>query len=159
MYVPMRALSFEEFPCRSACLAAVACLVSVWPGIAGFAAATTFVKASPDNGVDVSINGVENEDWGCGAAFFDYDGDGLMDVHETGTGIYVSPTDTGSDPQAADSDNDGIDDGSEVANGSDPNLFDLPTGVPVGRYTAAITALLLSWMGCAALGRRNRRAS
>ncbi|MFP6872140.1 MAG: hypothetical protein VCA55_01415, partial [Verrucomicrobiales bacterium] len=44
----------------------------------------------------------------------DTDGDGLLDIHETGTGIFVSATDTGTDPRNADSDGDGWNDGDEV---------------------------------------------
>jgi len=50
----------------------------------------------------------------------DSDGDGLADWVETGTGIYVSPWNTGTNPQLADSDGDGANDGSEVAAGLDP---------------------------------------
>ncbi len=51
----------------------------------------------------------------------DDDGDTLLDVYETDTGVYVSPSDTGTDPLSLDSDADGFDDGEEVAAGSDPN--------------------------------------
>jgi len=51
----------------------------------------------------------------------DADNDGVLDVYETGSGVYVSPTDTGSDPGDPDSDGDGYADGAEVAQGSDPN--------------------------------------
>jgi hypothetical protein len=51
----------------------------------------------------------------------DDDGDGLLDVVETNTGVFQSPGDTGTDPTAADSDEDGFDDGIEVSAGSDPN--------------------------------------
>jgi hypothetical protein len=44
----------------------------------------------------------------------DTDGDGLSDLVETGTGIYVSKTDTGSNPAKADSDGDGLSDALEV---------------------------------------------
>ena len=44
----------------------------------------------------------------------DTDGDGLLDIHETSTGIFVSATDTGSDPRLADTDGDGWNDGDEV---------------------------------------------
>ena len=44
-----------------------------------------------------------------------------LDEHETDTGVYVSPTDTGSDPLNPDTDGDGFEDGVEVLAGSDPN--------------------------------------
>ena len=51
----------------------------------------------------------------------DEDGDGLLDIVETDTGVYVSPTDTGTDPFDPDSDGDGLSDGDEVnLHGSDP---------------------------------------
>jgi hypothetical protein len=53
-------------------------------------------------------------------AILDGDGDGVSDVFETDTGVFVSRTDTGSDPGDADSDDDGLFDGAEVAMGSDP---------------------------------------
>jgi hypothetical protein len=52
----------------------------------------------------------------------DLDGDGIPDLHETNTGIYRSPTDTGTDPALWDSDGDGLSDGQEVyLHGTDPN--------------------------------------
>ncbi len=59
----------------------------------------------------------------------DTDGDGLPDYAETGTGIFVSPWDTGTDPNNPDSDGDGIDDATEVANRTDPNNPDQPPPV------------------------------
>ena len=54
----------------------------------------------------------------------DGDGDGLGNMVETDTGVFVSPDDTGTDPSDTDSDNDGTDDGDEVANRTDPNSND-----------------------------------
>ncbi|MDB4142927.1 hypothetical protein N9733_05635, partial [Akkermansiaceae bacterium] len=51
----------------------------------------------------------------------DTDGDGVLDIHETGTGVFVDANDTGSDPRVVDSDGDGFEDGLEVAQGSNPN--------------------------------------
>ena len=51
----------------------------------------------------------------------DTDEDGLFDYVETGTGVFVSPSDTGTDPNDPDSDGDGVNDGTEVANRTDPN--------------------------------------
>jgi hypothetical protein len=44
----------------------------------------------------------------------DTDSDGLGDAAETATGIYVSPTDTGSSPKNTDTDGDGLSDSEEV---------------------------------------------
>ena len=51
----------------------------------------------------------------------DDDGDGLDDGVETGTGVFLSPQDTGTDPLNPDTDGDGVPDGVEVEAGSDPN--------------------------------------
>jgi hypothetical protein len=62
----------------------------------------------------------------------DDDNDGLLDTVETGTGIYVSPSDTGTNPLAVDTDHDGIADGVEVSNGWDPNNpNDPPPTIPL----------------------------
>jgi len=44
----------------------------------------------------------------------DLDGDGLPDIVETNTGVYVSETDTGTEPTNPDTDGDGLKDGDEV---------------------------------------------
>ena len=54
----------------------------------------------------------------AGTVFTDTDGDGLADVQETG--IY------GTDPNDPDSDDDGVNDGDEVAAGTDPTTPDVP---------------------------------
>jgi hypothetical protein len=51
----------------------------------------------------------------------DSDEDGLYDRHETGTGVLVSVTDTGSDPYDSDSSDDGLLDGEVVVAGFNPN--------------------------------------
>lgn len=51
----------------------------------------------------------------------DNDGDGVLDYYETGTGIYVSDTDTGTDPTKKDTDQDGQSDGIEISRRTDPN--------------------------------------
>jgi len=55
----------------------------------------------------------------------DSDNDGIKDRFETGTGIYVSPTNTGTSPTNPDTDGDGLTDGQEVNTyASNPNLKD-----------------------------------
>jgi hypothetical protein len=54
----------------------------------------------------------------------DTDSDGLPDNVETNTGIYVSETDTGTDPNNTDSDGDGLLDSVETNTGTDPNNAD-----------------------------------
>jgi hypothetical protein len=55
----------------------------------------------------------------------DTDSDGLDDSVETGTGVYVDPNDTGTDPNNADTDADGLTDGDEVTSyNTNPNLQD-----------------------------------
>jgi uncharacterized delta-60 repeat protein len=44
----------------------------------------------------------------------DTDGDGVVDASETGSGIYVSPFDTGTNPNNRDTDGDGLSDGEEA---------------------------------------------
>ncbi|HEY6131167.1 MAG TPA: hypothetical protein VIV27_04075 [Halioglobus sp.] len=54
----------------------------------------------------------------------DTDGDGLLDEVETDTGVYVGTSNTGTDPQDADSDDDNILDGAELAFGTNPTDSD-----------------------------------
>lgn len=69
----------------------------------------------------------------------DDDGDGLDDVVETGTGVFVSASDTGTDPLNPDTDGDGVGDAEEVAAGSDPNdPLSLPPDIPAVPLAAAI---------------------
>ncbi|MFO7871731.1 MAG: LamG-like jellyroll fold domain-containing protein [Kiritimatiellia bacterium] len=81
------------------------------------------IGAYPDNpllvaadlsGVDIILEDVS----------LDTDGDGLLNEVETGTGVFVSADDTGTDPAVADTDGDGINDGDEVNNRTDPNNSD-----------------------------------
>ncbi len=54
-------------------------------------------------------------------SLLDSDGDGIPDIYETGTGIYVSPTNTGTNPNNPDSDGDGMSDRFELIAGTNPN--------------------------------------
>ncbi len=73
----------------------------------------------------------------------DDDDDGLPDSVETGRGVFVSPSDTGSSPVDPDSDDDGFDDGIELNLGSDPND---PLSLP------NVTVPALPWLARAVLG-------
>lgn len=93
----------------------------------------------PNESIDTDNDGVGNN------ADSDDDGDGLLDVNETNTGVYVSPTDTGTDPLIADTDGDGFDDGLEIEFGSDPvsnTSFPAPDGdlAPLGNPDGVINA-------------------
>lgn len=87
------------------------------------------------------------------AQFFldeDDDGDGLLDIYETGTGSFVSDLNTGSSPVASDSDADGFADGVEVAEGTDPNddqSFPVPNPeVPSFSPGSVLLLLILLWI-------------
>jgi len=89
-----------------------------------------------------------------GTVFFDRDGDGLANDVETNTGVYVSPSDTGSNPDVFDTDGDGVGDGEEVALGTDPNIAQVPAlGGPAS--AALVGAMLL--VGWRALRHRSHR--
>jgi hypothetical protein len=68
----------------------------------------------------------------------DDDNDGLDDVVETDTDIFVSGSNTGTDPLDADSDDDGHPDGAEVFAGTDPND---PNSFPVAMDVPALQGL------------------
>ena len=66
----------------------------------------TYTCAPPGSGIRMGI---------------DRDDDSLTDGVETGTGIFVNASDTGTSAWMADTDGDGFNDDVEVAAGSDPN--------------------------------------
>ena len=75
----------------------------------------------------------------------DDDNDGLLDIVETNSGIFVSPNDTGTDPLLADTDGDGFDDGLEISLGTDPvSPFSFPQAdgdlAPYGNPDGVINA-------------------
>ncbi len=57
----------------------------------------------------------------------DSDGDGIPDVYETGTGVWVSPTNCGTNPDCWDTDGDGLSDGAESNTGVYVSLSDAGT--------------------------------
>ena len=82
-----------------------------------------------DSGVDLDQDGLNNGiefARGTDPNLADTDGDGLRDAVETGTGIYMNESDTGSDPLRADTDGDRLSDGAEVTAlfASNPNVSD-----------------------------------
>jgi hypothetical protein len=87
---------------------------------------------NPDQ-IDTNADGEGN------ACDDDDDGDGLLDTVETGTGVFVSPSDTGTDPLLADTDGDRFLDFQEVMLGSDPNQR---SSVPLGEIPALPRAAL-----------------
>lgn len=90
----------------------------------------------------------------------DADDDGLADIVETDTGVFVSADNTGTDPLVFDSDGDGVGDGEEVALGSDPNdagstpATALPSLGPIG---LSVLVLLLTLAGAPGLRRLRAR--
>jgi uncharacterized membrane protein len=115
--------------------------------------------ATPDAGQTPELRDVQ---LACQSEPGDADGDGIADPYETDTGVYGSPSDTGTDPLDPDSDADGARDGFELAAGTDPNaagdvpgagplLLDLGTLAPA----AATRAHALSGDGLVAAGTRS----
>jgi hypothetical protein len=77
------------------------------------------------NGVTIMISetgvmGVTDLDFSVNDG--DLDNDGILDIYEDITGVYVSPEKTGTSPTVADTDGDGFLDGFEIKSGSNPNL-------------------------------------
>lgn len=70
---------------------------------------------------DLEIGGIEIGSYTPPSTPIDSDGDGLDDSAETNTGVYVSASDTGTNPNQSDTSGDGISDGEAVAAGVDPN--------------------------------------
>ncbi len=95
----------------------------------------------------------------AGSLISNEDHDGLREIVETNTGIYVSPSDTGTDPFDWDSDGDGYADGLEVNLGHDPND---PDDHPDMHWVPALgprghALLLLALAGAGASSLRLRR--
>jgi hypothetical protein len=91
---------------------------------------------------ELEIAGIEISSYTPPATPVDSDGDGLDDSVETNTGVYVSPSDTGTDPNNADSSGDGFSDGFVVSSGFDPTadysaLFSVDAMNARGYYSSA----------------------
>lgn len=90
----------------------------------------------------------------------DTDQDGLLDSAETDTGVFVSATDTGSDPLVIDSDGDRFADGQEIIHGSNPNdqfntpdfEFTDPVAVINLDATGLTPGAIASWPNTGAIG-------
>jgi hypothetical protein len=72
---------------------------------------------------DLSIGGIEIGNYTPPPTPVDSDGDGLDDSVETNTGIYVSSSDTGTDPNNADTSGDGFTDYEAISASVDPNSY------------------------------------
>ncbi len=93
----------------------------------------------------------------------DDDNDGLLDQVETNTGIFISEADTGSNPFNTDTDGDGVDDFTEVADPSrDPNVSEgpplVPSMSPFG-WLLLVGGLFATGMGASAQRRRRAAAA
>ena len=85
----------------------------------------------------VSVN-VDNADFDGDeipdATDTDDDNDGLLDTVETNTGTFVDANNTGSNPLNADTDQDAVNDGTEVSSGRNPLIFDYASMAVPGNY-------------------------
>ena len=90
----------------------------------------------------------------------DRDEDLLRNGVETGTGVFVSAADTGSDPALKDTDGDGFDDGDEVLNwNSDPNDPNDPNAKEVPSVGALGLSVLAGALGLVGLRTGRRRGT
>lgn len=107
----------------------------------GDAQSITYTCAPPGSGTRMGV---------------DRDEDVLLDGVETNTGTFVNANDTGTDPASSDTDGDGIDDGEEVTNGTDPNDPNDPAPPVIPALPVAGGAILA--LGLALSGLRARRS-
>ena len=126
------------------------CCTYQWTGLDGVDSEVGYVvfqlpegsfPVTPNNDADELLDLCDDDD----------DNDGLPDTAETGTGIYVSPSDTGTDPLLFDTDGDGYGDWEEVQAGTDPNDFNSQPGSPevpaLSRPLQSLLVLLLLGIG------------
>lgn len=129
-----------------------AALTFTMPGTASFATWITqfgLNLADQDPGDDPDADGLTNQqefdaDLGMDPSLADTDSDGLTDNVETGTGVFVSSSDTGSLPASADSDGDGYQDGEEV-DGSGLGFVGNPNKFNHSQVAAAGSFLTPQW--------------
>jgi hypothetical protein len=81
----------------------------------------THFRIDPTGGAGVKL---EVDYVRLGTVSPDSDNDGLADRVETGTGIFVDSSDTGTDSNKSDTDGDGFNDSIEIEVGTDPNSAD-----------------------------------
>ncbi len=87
----------------------------------------------------------------------DDDGDGLLDTVETNTGVFVSPSNTGTDPRRSDTDGDGYTDRTEVQFHSDPlDAGSVPESLPTLSGLGGTSLVLLLLLGGARVLRLRR---
>jgi hypothetical protein len=95
-------------------------------------AGTQTISLTVDN-TDTDGDGINNDEDP------DDDGDGLLDIHENGGGVYVSPTQTGTNPLVKDTDGDSYEDGDEVNSTlgyvSNPNIPNYTSMAVPGNFT------------------------
>jgi hypothetical protein len=123
----------------------------IWEDDQGTSKTVNDAALDPDN--DGSTN-LQEFTKGTKAQVADTDGDGLKDGVETGTGIFVSATNSGTDPLKTDTDGDGLSDSVETGSGtftnptntgSDPNKSDtdadtIPDGTEVALETSPVNS-------------------
>jgi type II secretory pathway pseudopilin PulG len=90
---------------------------------AGYTAAYPWVGAPQTNDYTIANIGQVKQVFNFDLTS-DADADGLANWKEDGLGVYVGPNRTGSSASDGDSDDDGIGDGTEVTNRTDPNNGD-----------------------------------
>ncbi len=133
-------------------------------GVTPLAVIVTSEPSGPGTAATPTDEGIYSDAWRTTAQVLDLagasppdddddDDDGVRDVFETGTGDYVSPSDTGTSSSLADTDGDLYRDGVERRGGSDPND---PASIPPALASAlpllpgAAGGVLLAVMLCVA---------
>ena len=109
---------------------------SPWPdGEASKGVSRLFDTTETDCGTD-PLNGTDYP--------LDIDGDGLSNEVETNSGAFTNAQDTGTDPNNADTDGDGVSGGVEVSALSDPtDPFDTPDALPALSPGGTLLLLIL----------------